>query len=213
MSQRGWSWVIGGGVALLALFAVATTVPVRTAPVESQPIDLHATSSAADAPACATMRLTGTLESQRRTPLVNLWGVSDVAVVVVSPKVHIGGDAACPENVDVAQSQVIVFTPDCDDLGSVDSEDPFETMSEPHSRCGGAGLALPGLVGEGGFDATTSANTGQRFALARSGVIAANTWCLGSEFGVGYDVHGESSVTATGVAADQVEGDLCIDLS
>lgn len=215
MAKRRVAAIIGGGVALVALAFAVTAVPLKAQAVQSQPMNLHATSSDADAPACATMGLTGTLESQRRVPLVNLWGLSDVSATLVSPTVAVGGDAPCPENVDVGYSEVVVFTPDCGAPAVVDGDEPpSDGPREPQSRCDGHGVMLPGLVGESGLDATTSANTGQRFTLARSGVIAGSTWCLGTDFGVGYEVvDGSGGVTGTGVTADKVEGDLCVDLS
>lgn len=214
MSGRTVSWLIGGGIALAALFLVLTTVPVAAQAVESQPIDLRATSSLVGVPGCATMRLTGQFESQRTDPLVNVWGLSQVAATIVSPTVYVGGEAPCPDDVDVALSQVVVFTPACASPAIVDADEwDDDFMTEPQSRCDGQGVMLPGLVGEGGFDATTSANTNQRFELADSGIIAADIWCLGSEFGMGYERVTEGSASAFGVTADQVQGDLCIDLS
>jgi len=214
MSTRQASIFIGGGIALVALAFAVTAVPLRAQAVQSQPMDLHATSSDAHAPACATMGLTGTLESQRRVPLVNLWGLSDVSVALLAPTVLLGGDAPCPADVELENSQVIVFTPDCNSPAYVDSDEPYEDIvNEPHSRCDGHGISLPALVGDGGFDATTSANTGQRFELARSGIVAADTWCLGTEFVVYYTVSTGGSLVSATNAPDQVEGDLCVDLA
>ena len=126
MTRRKLSWLIGGGVALLALLAVVTGVPLQAQAVESRPIDLQATSSSAEAPVCATMRLRGELESQRTVPIVNVFGLSQVDTTIVSPEVHTGGEVPCENGVELRQGVVVVYTPDCDNPSAVDDDERMD---------------------------------------------------------------------------------------
>lgn len=210
MTRRGWSWLIGGGAAVVALLLLLTTAPVVKKGVESHQFDVHASPSFPEAPPCATMRLRGNLESREIVPVVDVWGLAQVSAAIVSPVVYVGGDAPCPEGVDVGESQVIVFTPDCDAPANLDSDEPVdEVFTEPNYRCGGAGIALIAYASDEPSDEWTSFYEGQRYPLATSGVIAADTWCLGTEFGVTFG----DGASSDSVPADVIAGDICVDLS
>lgn len=212
MRGKRLSWVLGGGIALLALLAVLVTVPLKTEPWQSQPVDLHATHTATDAPGCATMALGGALESQRKTPLLNVLGLSQVSVALAEPVVKVGGETACPEDVVIVDGRVIVYTPQCAEPAVIDGDEPlddFAEYAEPQSRCGGHGIGLTALVVDPALNEMTSYNSDSRFELGSSGVVAADRWCLASVFGVEYT----TSNTSTFVNLDHVDGDLCIDLS
>jgi len=208
MARRTVSWLIGGGVALLALLAVVTAVPLRAQPVESQQLDVRATSSSPEAPACATMRLTGTLESQQSTPLVDVWGLSEVEVALIEPVVKVGGEAPCAEDVRISDGQAFVYTPACDSPEWVESEEPIDRISDQQSLCGGNGIGFTATVTDPAVNETTASHSTWRFDLGSSGVIAADSWCLGTEFGVGHFIGNEFS----GSTLDVVEGDSCVEI-
>jgi hypothetical protein len=208
MTQRRVSWLIGGGVAALALVLLLTTVPVTRHPAESQPIALHAVSSDSGVPACATMRLEGELESQRTTPLVNLWGLTNVVVTIVAPSVAVGGEATCPEGFTINDGRAFLYTPECESPVLLDDESANE-WPEPEFRCEGNGVSFTAVVIDPELNEMTSNNSDSRFELGSSGLVSADQWCLGTDFWVSHNVNG----SADGSSLDQVDGDICVDLS
>lgn len=211
--RRARRWFGIGALALVAV-VLLTVVPWRTEATHTMPIDIRAASSEPSAPECATMAVTGTLESTQRAPIFDWWGFSSVSLTLVAPRVAIGGEAPCPEGTDVASSAVVVYTPACASPARVD--DPDETyafLPEAQSRCDGHGVLLPVLVLGHGVDSFTASFGDQRISLGSSGIEAAGSWCLQTDFSIAYsELQGEEVVIET-VAGDEVTGEACVPLS
>jgi hypothetical protein len=211
--RRVMRWSGMGALALVAL-ALLTVVPWRSESIQTMPVDVRAASSAPGAPECATMALTGSLESTLRSPIFDWWGFSSVSVTLVAPRVAVGGETPCPEDTDVASSVVVVYTPACSSPARVD--DPDETyafLPEAQSRCGGHGVMLPVLVLDHGVDSHVASFGDQRISLGSSGIAAAASWCLQTDFAIAYsELQGEEVVIET-VAGDVLTGEACVPLS
>jgi len=195
MSQRGWSWAIGGGIALVALAFLLTTLPVIG---EARTMEGSATAVAIVNPIgsgpeadCIDVAFTATISYTARRPVIDLWGFGRAQNVIVDP----------------ARLEAAARSECADEIGSVEATAYLNAPTCESGLCEGAYLDYMTGQDEVGTESFTNFD-GER-QLPDSGVVR-NEWCLEFAADVAY-----ARVSGGGVSdsARVTDSDLCLDLS
>jgi hypothetical protein len=195
MTRRGLSWLIGGGVALVALVLVLTAVPMVS---DARSKDGSATAVAIGDPVahdpelhCLDVAFEAVISYTSVRPILDLWGFAHAQDVVVDPaRLEVAAKPECAE-----------------EFGSVEATGYLNAPLCESGLCEGAYLEYRTGVGESGTTSLMNFHGPQ--TLPGSGVVR-NEWCLGFGAQVGY---GRGNGTGESTSTRLTDSDLCLDLS
>ena len=206
MSRRTVSWLIGGGVALVALLALATTAPLVQGPLLSVNKTMRSDANESEAVTCANITFTATITYSVRHPLVDLWGFRTINDATIDPAaLNVKATGECGGPVSNLGGAAYVQTESCPvDIGSVVAT-ALATTSWG-STCDNT-LTYYSAINDGAGDVLTHTYSGPSL-LASSG-FGRGSWCPA------YGAEARYSAGSAGyvLTATTVDGDLCLDLS
>jgi hypothetical protein len=221
MTKRFW-WIAGGVAVALVVVAALTLVPVRSAAATSTPVSGRALVEWTAIDDCPFEVVTAELASREVTPVVNIFGLSQLRDLELSDiAMEAGLDDSCPEptvdwrTVTGVSPFFAIGQPACgDDLWAVYAS-AWEEMGWGvegtggiQTTCGGdvvlwdSGQLHPSLTWDESFE-------GERFAMSSTGLIAADTWCL--EFQPNLTLELQSG-TQSGISPEEITNDFCLAL-
>jgi hypothetical protein len=206
MSRRTVSLVVGGGIALVALLAVLTTVPLRSGPAKAVDTAVTAQANESDSVTCAEIEFAATISYTVRSPLLNVWGLRTIDDATIDPaKLSVTSTGACGEPVSGLGGSAVIQTEPCPvDISGLIAEALAEDAWG--SACD---LRLTYYAGlNDGSGATMTHTYSGPSRLASSG-LGRGDWCPD----IWTEAQLSTSSGASSYGAQTTSGELCLPVS
>ena len=206
MSRRTVSLVVGGGIALVALLVVVTTVPLKTGPNKSVDAVVTAQANESDSVTCAEIEFAATISYTVKSPLLDVWGLRTIDDATVDPaQLSVTSTGECGGPVSGLGGSAVIQTEPCpvDISGLVASALDGDSWG---SACDSRLTYYAGLNDGAGATMTHTYSGPSR--LASSG-LGRGDWCPD----IWTEAQLSTSSGASAYGAQTTSGDLCLPVS